>query len=243
MSNCPAHRRFTLIELLVVIAIIAILAAMLLPALRKAKDSAHAIGCSSNLKQIATALTMYADKNDERFPMANPGTLWSKAILKNVGGSKAVFYCAEDRWTVENWRGINNASQEGRYISYGYNIAGLGCGSTKANPFTGVTVPRFSAKLSMIKDPTNTLSTCDSGRTGNGNMNGTAYQKSNGYYCASPGSDVWGGFINWYRHGEDTNVAFVDGHVKAFNYKRVRHKDLPTASPGVNRYRMWSPIR
>src|SRR5687768_6526537 len=63
---------FTLIELLVVIAVVALLAALLLPALNNARESGRRVVCFNNLRQITLAIMLYLDDNNGRFPSDNP---------------------------------------------------------------------------------------------------------------------------------------------------------------------------
>ena len=96
MDGMKARRGFTLIELLVVIAIIAILAAMLLPALSRAKEAGRRIFCLNNLSQLTVAAQLYVSDNHGVYPPRDNTSRWPNRFFDNYGKNPKVLLCPTD---------------------------------------------------------------------------------------------------------------------------------------------------
>ena len=212
------RNKFTLIELLVVISIIAILASLLLPALRQARETAQRIACSSNMKQFGLVMMSYVNDNDYFPPhiYVNPAgkyIYWTSTLISSgyvsVGG---VFLCPSKKSIkAEEWtqRAIGYASTAPyatifTYPDYGYNYSHIG--SSMRYDSSAVFPWPPPAKLGQIKKPSQTINLAES-ITSNPNI---------GYAIVYDLLSGTSGDLDVSRHKPGANFLWIDGHV-SFN--------------------------
>ena len=201
-SSSEAGKRFTLIELLVVIAIIAILAAMLLPALNNARESAKATRCVALRKNLGTLVTLYTDHCGRLMPVS-----WASDTTTQRWYSAMYSLGVTKQNRLDQIMGCTipepaaNTKTKGETLNYNRRVS--------------------SKKLAIANDPSVKYIIADS-------INGYYMDETLKYRISSkfnPNSESIYGFYPWHNRLSAGSMLFLDGHV--VNLKTVK-LDIPT---------------
>ncbi len=233
-----APRGFTLIELLVVIAMIATLAAILFPVFAKAREKGRQTACASNEKQIMLAVLQYVQDNDETYPhtaqylnyTTYPTLLWPQTLYPYTK-STGVFQCPDDSNTAVPSYATN--PPPAGYVAPFHTSYLANFDVSLLDTFGNVT-------LAQVAQPSSTVYLCDGGvQSQAAAPYTTSSVKNPSWILDDPGhagplsatNTDWAGPNA--RHTGFSEVAFLDGHVKAMSSDRWYYPGTPWLKPAV----------
>ncbi len=208
------YKKFTLIELLIVISIITILAAMLLPALSRARDVARSSACVANMKNISYAATMYCDTYQDRFWYSSGkdsgGPAWELLLAQMINPSLTTSSPIDKYWFCPS-DPVDPYGKKNVRV-YDHNIRGHG--GYGYNSYCLPTV--FPSPRRLVKWPSRKFFILDSSKEYVNPRTMTA--------IASAGASL-SYSVNGNYHNSGANAIYLDGHVernKDFYFKRSK---------------------